>query len=313
MKRTYDFNKISIETGFNPVQIEKVCRISDIIENISAVPFMRRRLALYGGTALAFVHFEAIERLSVDIDFNYRHIDEKDWGDVRDQVDENMKVILYSLGYTDDDIKIDPSYSLNRFIVNYSNHTERPDEIKIETGYLRRIPVLEADMEYDFYHVGTHNSFKIMTPVKEELFSNKWCTMLYRGSPKDLFDVYRISQSSFGRELFRTTAVIDSLSRKSPLTAINYEQRIREIKFDSSLLNMLYTKHVFDEKEVHETVTNFTQEIIDELSDDEVQLIEAFYDKLELDEQIIGKMKGLHKGIKDHPSIKWQIRQLSKQ
>jgi predicted nucleotidyltransferase component of viral defense system len=313
MKRTYDFNKISIDTGFNPVQIEKVLRISDILENISAVPFMRKRLALYGGTALAFVHFEEIERLSVDIDFNYRHIDDADWGDVRDQIDVNMKTILYSLGYTDDDINIDPSYSLNRFIVNYTNHTGRPDEIKIETGYMRRIPVLEADMEYDFYHVGTHNRFKIMTPVKEELFSNKWCTMLYRGSPRDLFDVYRISQSPFDRELFRTTAVIDSLSRKSPLTAINYEQRIREIKFDSSLLNMLYNKHEFNEKEVRETVTNFTLGVIEELSDDEVQLIETFYDKFEIDEQITGKMNGIHKGIKDHPSIKWQIRQLSKQ
>ena len=313
MKRTYDFNKISIETGFNPVQIEKVCRISDILENISSVPFMRKRLALYGGTALAFVHFEEIERLSVDIDFNYRHIDDADWGDVRDQIDVNMKTILYSLGYTDEDIKIDPSYSLNRFIVNYTNHTGRPDEIKIETGYLRRIPVLETDMEYDFYHVGTHNQFKIMTPVKEELFSNKWCTMLYRGSPRDLFDVYRISQSSFDRELFRTTAVIDSLSRTSPLTAINYEQRIREIKFDTSLLNMLYNKHKFDAKEVHETVTSFTLGIIDELSEDEMQLIETFYEKLKLDEQITGKMKGIHKGIKDHPSIKWQIRQLTKQ
>jgi len=313
MKRVYDFNKISIDTGFNPVQIEKVLRISDILENISAVPFMRKRLALYGGTALAFVHFDEIERLSVDIDFNYRHIDDADWGDVRDQIDQNMKTILYSLGYTDDDIRIDPSYSLNRFIVNYTNHTGRPDGVKIETGYMRRIPVLEADMEYDFYHVGTHNRFKIMTPVKEELFSNKWCTMLYRGSPRDLFDVYRISQTPFDRELFRTTAVIDSLSRKSPLTVINYEQRIREIKFDTSLLNMLYSKHEFDEKEVHEMVTSFTQSVIDELSENEVQLIETFYEKLELDEQITGKMKNLHKGIKDHPSIKWQIKQLSKQ
>ena len=313
MKRTYDFNKISIETGFNPVQIEKVCRISDILENISSVPFMRKRLALYGGTALAFVHFEEIERLSIDIDFNYRHIDDADWGDVRDQIDVNMKTILYSLGYTDEDIKIDPSYPLNRFIVNYTNHTGRPDEIKIETGYLRRIPVLETDMEYDFYHIGTHNPFKIMTPVKEELFSNKWCTMLYRGSPRDLFDVFRISQSSFDRELFRTTAVIDSLSRKYPLTAINYKQHIREIKFDTSLLNMLYNKQLFGAKEVHETVTSFTLGIIDELSEDEVQLIETFYEKFKLDEQITEKMNGINKGIKDHPSIKWQIRQLTKQ
>jgi hypothetical protein len=38
MKRTYDFNRISIDTGFNPVQIERVLRISDILENISTVP-----------------------------------------------------------------------------------------------------------------------------------------------------------------------------------------------------------------------------------------------------------------------------------
>ena len=313
MKRMYDFDKISIDTGFNPVQIEKVCRISDILENISAVPFMRKRLALYGGTALAFVHFDEIERLSVDIDFNYRHIDKEDWGEVRDEIDENMKTILYSLGYIDDDISIDPSYSLNRFIVNYTNHTGRHDEIKIETGYMRRISVLETDMEYDFYHVGTHNRFKIMTPVKEELFSNKWCTMLYRGTPRDLFDVYRITQTPLDRDLFRMTAVIDSLTRIPPLTAISYEKHIREIKFDTSLLNMLYNKHEFDEKEVHESVTNFTQGIIDELTDDEVHLIEAFYETLKLDEQVLGKMSGLHKGIKDHPSIKWQIKQLSKQ
>lgn len=313
MKRAYDFHKISIETGFNPAQIEKVCRISDILENVSAVPFMRKRLALYGGTALAFVHFDEIERLSVDIDFNYRHIDKEDWGDVRDEVDENIKTILYSLGYIDDDINIDPKYSLNRFIVNYTNHIGRHDEIKIETGYMRRIPVLESDMEYDFYHVGTHNRFKIMTPVKEELFSNKWCTMLYRGTPRDLFDVYRITQTPFDRDLFRITAVIDSLSRKSPLTAINYRKHIREIKFDTSLLNMLYNRHEFDEKEVHESVDKFTLDIIDKLTDDEVHLIETFYETLKLDEQIIGKMHGLNKGIKDHPSIKWQIKQLSKQ
>jgi hypothetical protein len=173
--------------------------------------------------------------------------------------------------------------------------------------------VLEADMEYDFYHVGTRNRFKIMTPVKEELFSNKWCTMLYRGSPRDLFDVYRISQTPFDMGLFRTTAVIDSLTRKPPLTAINYEQRIRGIKFDTSLLNMLDNKHEFDEGDVHETVTSFTQGVIDDLSDDEMKLIDTFYEKLEIDEHITGKMKGIHKGIKDHPSIKWQIRQLSKQ
>jgi predicted nucleotidyltransferase component of viral defense system len=312
MKREHEFDKISGETGFNPDQIEKVCRISDILEGVSQVPFMRDRLALYGGTALAFVHFEAIERLSVDIDFNYRHIDEEDWGDVRDRIDDNMKTILYSLGYTDRDITINSSYPLNRFTVKYINHLGRNDDIRIETGYMRRIPILKNDRLYDFYHVGTHRKFKIMTPAEEELFSNKWCTMLYRGSPRDLFDVYRIAGASFDEALFRGAAVVDSLFRGLPsLIDINYEEKIRGIRFDSSLLNVLYSGNVFDEELVHEAVIDFTKGVLDDLSFDEIRLIETFYQEYKLDEQVVSKFTGLHSELSNHPLIKWQIKELS--
>jgi predicted nucleotidyltransferase component of viral defense system len=313
MKRGYDFEQISNETGFNPTQIEKVCRISDILEDISSIPFMRKRLALYGGTALSFIHFDAIERLSVDIDFNYRHIDDEDWGDVREKIDANIKTILYTLGYVDGDIRINSSYPLNRFTVNYTNHSGRPDEIKIETGYMRRIPVLENDMEYDFYHVGTHNRFRIMTPVKEELFSNKWCTMLYRGSPRDLFDVYQITQETFDMDKFRMTAVLDSLMRGYPrLIDIQAEPLVRKIKFDSSLFNVLYKGNKLVEKEVHEKVTNFSVNVFEKLSDNEVQLIKTFFKEVILDGQIISTFYGLHENIKNHPMIKRQINKLSK-
>jgi predicted nucleotidyltransferase component of viral defense system len=180
MLRNYNLDKIASETRFNTDQIEKVCRISDILEGISQVPFLRDRLSLYGGTALAFVHFDAIERLSVDIDFNYRHIDEVDWGYVRDQVDADIKAVLHNIGYSDETITIDPSYPLNRFIVQYINHLGRPDEIKIETGYMRRMPITE-DRLYDFYHVGTHNKFKIMTPLREVV----WKQVVYYALQKE--------------------------------------------------------------------------------------------------------------------------------
>jgi len=313
MKREYDFDRISNEIRFNAVQVEKVCRISDILESVASVPFMRNRLSLYGGTALAFIHFDAIERLSVDIDFNYRHIDEDDWSVVRNRVDNNMKTILYSLEYSDTDIRINSSYPLNRFTVKYTNSSGRPDEISIETGYMRRIPLLENDGEYDFYHVGTHSSFKIMTPVKEELFSNKWCTMLYRCSPRDLFDVYRIAQSSFDGDLFRKTAVVDSLLRGLPrLLDIDHQQKIKSIRFDSSLMNVLYQGNTFNEELVHEAVMDFTMGVLDDLSVDEVQLIETFYDEHRVDEKVISRLSVFNDEISNHPLIKWQIKELSR-
>lgn len=314
MKRKYDFDKISSETGFNPVQIEKVCRISDILENISQVRFMRNRLSLYGGTALAFMHFDAIERLSVDIDFNYRHIDEEDWGEIRDRIDSNIKTVLYALGYSDSEIRINSTHPLNRFTVKYRNHLGRPDEIKIETGYLRRIPILKEDKEYDFYHVGSHNRFKILTPIREELFGNKWCTMLYRGSSRDLFDVYRISKSVFDMDVFRRAAVFDSLMRGYPrLFDIDYREMIQGIRFDSSLLNMLFGGNVFDEKLVHEKVIGFTSSVLNNLSYEEKVLIETFFDELRLDDSIVSKIGGINDDIAYHPSILWQIKQLSRE
>jgi predicted nucleotidyltransferase component of viral defense system len=104
MKRTYNIQRLAEKHGFQEDQIEKVCRISDILEDISAIPFLSQRLSLYGGTALNLIHFPQIPRLSADIDFNYRHIDEdRDWGNVRDQIDSSFKQILRSVLVTSRD------------------------------------------------------------------------------------------------------------------------------------------------------------------------------------------------------------------
>jgi hypothetical protein len=38
----------------------------------------------------------ARERLSVDLDFNNRHLYSRDWGKVRDDIDDRVKLILYT-------------------------------------------------------------------------------------------------------------------------------------------------------------------------------------------------------------------------
>jgi hypothetical protein len=175
MKRTYNIQRLAEKHGFQEDQIEKVCRISDILEDISAIPFLSQRLSLYGGTALNLIHFPQIPRLSADIDFNYRHIDEdRDWGNVRDQIDSSFKQILRSQTYREEDIKIDPSYPLSRFTVRYVNHLGDRDSFKIETGYMRRIPILREDAHMTFYHIGADIGYTVTTPMTEELYANNF-------------------------------------------------------------------------------------------------------------------------------------------
>jgi len=311
MKRQYPFQDLANEHGFNPRYIEKACRISDILEDVSYVPFLRKRLSLYGGTALAFIHFQKLERLSVDIDFNYRHIDvEEDWGDVRDRIDETLKQILYSQGYTDENIKISPTYPLCRFTLEYTNHLGSPDDIKIETGYMRRIPVLREDREYNVHHIGTEKSFKIMTPQQEELFSNKWCTMLYRGTSRDLFDVFKITQRDFDNKTFRTTAVIDSLMRERPkLTEINVEDTINKIPINTHLRDVLNRKINYDFEQIKQQVTEFSTLTASNINDEEKELIETFYNEHRFEPEKLINFDVLHEDLRVHPAILRAIHQ----
>jgi hypothetical protein len=56
LKREYDFAALAQKHGFNAREIEKVCHISDLLEDISALKFLSDHLALYGGTALTFIY-----------------------------------------------------------------------------------------------------------------------------------------------------------------------------------------------------------------------------------------------------------------
>jgi len=82
----YDIRSISLELGLDPKYVEKTVRISDVLRKISEVKFLREKLSLYGGTALNFIHLKGVPRLSIDLDFNYRHSGENEWHEERDRI-----------------------------------------------------------------------------------------------------------------------------------------------------------------------------------------------------------------------------------
>ena len=86
---------------FGPDVREKMSRLFQILSRIYSVDFLSRRLSFYGGTALHSIHFDMTERLSIDLDFNFRQISDVDWGEQRDEVDSRIRSILESLDYPD--------------------------------------------------------------------------------------------------------------------------------------------------------------------------------------------------------------------
>lgn len=308
---SYDYRYLQSIHPYDPVQLEKVCRISDTLERITQIQFLREHLSLYGGTALNFIHFPEIQRLSVDVDFNYRHQGEEiDWGEIRSEIDENIKQILTSQGYKDTDIKIDASYPLCRFIIEYTNHQNTLDFFKIETGYMKRIPILTNDAYHDFIHIGKKTRFKVKTPQTEEIYANKLITLLDRATPRDLYDVATVSETNIDQDKLRKCAIIESfISFKKPITEIDPNQIINKIPYDERIRTVSRLTNKPDIKDIRQKVIRYTNKIMETITINENQCIQLFYDKKQFKPELL-ETKTLHPDIQQHPGI---LRALQKQ
>lgn len=312
MKRKYDFDALTLQYGFSAREIERVCRISDLLEDVSAVKFLSDRLSLYGGTALTFIYLPKVLRLSIDLDFNYRHIDDAEWGEVRKEIDERLKDLIYRQEYERTDIAINATYPLTRFTVRYVNAHGSEDNFKIEIGYLRRTPILRTDTTADFKHVGTQETFKTRTPLKEELFANKWCTLLYRKTPRDLFDTYQISKMKFDHNVFRKCAIVESLTHETPRMREISPELVAQIPIDSSLRNLLQTEKLsqYDFAKMTREVQEFTETHLAGIKSNEIEAVDRFYDQEIFNPNMIDNTGLFHERIAEYPAILRTLQQI---
>ena len=292
-------------------------RICDILQRISHVDFTKERLSLYGGTSLHFLHFKNVPRLSMDIDFNFRDIKTSDWGNDRDKIDNIIKKILSDLTYSKNEIKIQAEYPITRFTVHYKTKNEQRDSIKIEIGYMRRIPIFKNDQKLSFPHFKTDEQIELKTPISEELYGNKFCTLLYRYkdpaviSSRDLFDVYIISKSTFDNELFEKAMIIDSLMRPEPrIYNRNPEGIVKNVSIDNQLLNLVRNRKIPEDLKTKSQ--RFINTLISTSKEKYAEIIDTFYDNHEFDPTLFKKDDDINSNISSHPSIIWNLKRLKK-
>ena len=170
---------------------------------------------------------------------------------------------------------------------------------------MRRIPVLREDNFLDYRHPAGGEAFKVLTPRREELFANKWCTMLFRGSSRDLFDVYKISELPMDEEVFRVCAVVDSLMREVPkLQDIDVNKVVGGISVDSALQNLLRRGvNSFSPAEARMRVIAFSRRQLLNLTNDQKKAINQFHDEKTFIPELIDKCGVLNPRIKNHPTI----------
>lgn len=294
--------------GFSDDTIEKMKRLCDLLSAIQNSEFISKRLSLYGGTALNFLYLNC-PRLSEDLDYNYRHIDRSDWGATRDKIDEDIKWILKSLGYEKSNVKINAHYNQCRFHLNYITKTGIKDDIKIEIGYMRRIPDLNNDYIKRFNHLTSREKIMVMTPIKEELFANKFATMISRSRPylnhRDIFDVYSISKETFDKRLFVEMVAIETMLMDMPYDSlVQIKGQLIKGKTSGRIEHLINRKINFEN--MRKEVANFSEKIIKDLSFYKLdKIIDSFYNSGELKIEIFNFKDKLNPHLREHPQLKW--------
>jgi len=294
--------------GFSSDTIEKMKRLCDLLSAVQNSEFISKRLSLYGGTALNFIYLNN-PRLSEDLDYNYRHIDKEDWGKVRDRIDKDLKWILDSLGYKKEEIKINSLYNQCRFHLNYISETGIKEDIKIEIGYMRRFPNLNRDCIKSFNHLTKGEKIKVMTPIKEELFANKFTTMISRSkaylNPRDIFDVYSISNEKFDQRLFLDLVAIETmLMEMSYTTLLQIKERLMNGKPSGKIEHLINRKINFEN--IISDVVSFSNKTIEDLSSYKLdKIIDCFYDSGKLNLEAFRFKDKLNPSLKDHPQLEW--------
>ncbi len=291
---------------YTPDIVEKINRLSIILSAIGDAKLLQEHLCLYGGTALNLLHLKVAPRLSEDLDFNYRKIGDEDWGKKRDEIDHTIKRILDTLGYPNESIKIQPRYNLNRFFVRYENENGKKDLIKIEIGYMRRIPNLIEDVNIDYQHPSFPRTVKILSPKKEELYANKFSTMLSRMKRKpnirDVFDVVTISDLDFDRDLFLDIVMLETILMDLRYTEMKF---IPLNKNDLSNLEKLLAIKP-DIEVINRKSKTFFKYVLTDLENRNIKEFQSsFYKNGKVRLDLLKNPDAIHPEISNHPQLLW--------
>lgn len=219
---------IQEKTQFNTDNIEKVLRLLEILNEIFAHPVLNKFYALKGGTALNLFYFN-IPRLSVDIDLNYQGLDHSEMLENKKEHEKIFQKLFQEKGYT---VKRMPKeHAGGKWRLNYKNIMGQDQNLEVDLAYMLRVPLMPVEIRSsnDFCGFKAQN---IRVLNIHELAAGKFCALLSRCKPRDLFDAHLLLHNiSWNRQKLRECFTTYAAFNKDDFSQID---ALGDMKFDLS-------------------------------------------------------------------------------
>lgn len=308
-----ELEKVARETSFIRDNLEKVIRLSNILEFLVSNDNLKGKVVLKGGTAINLTVFD-MPRLSVDIDLDYCINSDKD-SMMADRTIIGQEILGYmqSNGYT-----LHPSskntHALDSTVFSYLNAGGNNDNIKIEINYMMRTHILEPLTRKTSVPFIEEVDVYALSPL--ELFGSKIKALIERAAPRDMYDVNRMIQKKILKDnqmdMLRKIVVFYLAvgGKKKPEKEYSFE-RIQNIKFPqirSTLIPVLKKTDKFDFEEAKASVVSFLSKLLT-LGEAEKNFIDSF-NQGEYKPEFLFDDGEIIERIKEHPMALWKINEV---
>jgi len=308
-----ELEKVARETSFIRDNLEKVIRLSNILEFLVSNDDLKGKVVLKGGTAINLTVFD-MPRLSVDIDLDYCcNSDKETMMADRAVIGQEILGHMQSNGYT-----LHPSskntHALDSWVFSYLNAGGNRDNIKIEINYMMRAHILEPLTRKTSVPFIEEVDVYALAPL--ELFGSKIKALIERAAPRDMYDVNRMIKEDIFKEdqmyMLRKIVVFYLAvgGKNKPEKAYSFE-RIRNIKFPqirSALIPVLKKTEKFDFEEAKTNVISFLSGFLIP-GDAEKDFIESF-NQGEYKPEVLFDDHEIVERIKEHPMALWKMNEV---
>ncbi len=299
--------------AYKPEILEKVYRLLTTLEQFVAVPYLRDRLVLKGGTALNLFYFENIPRLSVDIDMNYiGQLDRAKMQEERPIINDAIHQIFRQNQF---ELDRDPQYhSGGKMVWRYPSVLGQKGNLEVDLNYMYRQPlwpVVWLSPKLPFEKL-------IEIPVLDihELVGGKLAALFSRQASRDFFDAhYLLTRCNLEKSKLRLVFVIYLAMTDIKLESLNQSYLSYSIiDMRNRLLPVLRQN---DLPRSQSQMKAWADKLLDELREalsliiplksEEMDFISQIRNAKEIKPDLITNDQRLIDVISSHPAIRWAV------
>lgn len=281
-----DIEKVAREQNYTVNNVEKILRLSCILDDLNTFPDFKGKLLLKGGTAINLVAFEKLPRLSVDLDLDFSiNLPKDEMLREREHINQALGSYCLEHGYSKTDRN---SFALDSLSLLYTTTTGSRDKIKLDINYHNRCHIfegVETVISYPFKM--NEKPLSVLHVAVVELFAGKIKAFYDRCKPRDIYDVYSLARSAIfstdeERDLLRKSIVFYStLGNTDNPEVLNKDiNHILDMPFQDIKTQLLPMLHIhagkYPKDEINHAVIDYLSSLM-LLHEQEKQYIDEFY------------------------------------